>query len=76
VTTDETAPGNGDRSSTHAVLATSPRFAAVEFDGPSRRVRRVVTLFASPQTAELFAVESGWSDWAVGPASIVTALRD
>lgn len=64
-----------ERSSTHAVV-TSPRFAVVEFEGSSRQVRRVVALFASPQTAELWATEVGWSDYAVAPASIVTALRD
>ena len=66
---------DGERSSTHTVVS-SPRYAVVEFDGLSRRVRRVVTLFGSPQTAELWAVESGWSDYVVAPARIVTALRD
>jgi hypothetical protein len=66
---------DGERSSTHVVV-TSPRYAVVEFTGPGRAVRQVVTLFASPETAELWAVEQGWSYYAVAPASIVTALRD
>ena len=65
----------GERSSTHVVVS-SPRFAVIEFAGPGRAVRRVVVLFASPETAELWAVEQGWPDYAVAPASIVTALRD
>ena len=80
MTTDEAPRTERDeRSSTHAVLSAGPRFAVVEFDGSFRGtppVRRVVTLFGSEQTAELFAVESGWSDYAVAPASIVTALRE
>ena len=64
-----------ERSSTHTVVTSSPRFAAVEL-GPGREVRRVVTLFATVQTTELFAVESGWATFAVAPASTVTALRD
>jgi hypothetical protein len=64
-----------DRSSTHVVV-TAPRFAVVEFAGSHREVRRVVTLFASAETAELWAVEQGWTAYAVAPASIVTALRD
>lgn len=63
-----------DRSSTHVVV-TSPRFAVVEFAGPGREVRRVVALFASAETAELWAVEQGWTAYAVAPAAIVTALR-
>ena len=69
----------GERSSTHAVLSSGPRFAVVEFDGSFHGipgVHRVVTLFGSAETAELFAVESGWSDYVVAPASIVTALRE
>jgi hypothetical protein len=57
-------------------MGTTPRFAVVEFAGPGREVRRVVMLFASAQTAELFAVESGWLDYAIAPASNVTALRE
>jgi hypothetical protein len=64
-----------ERSSAHAVIGVR-RFAAVEFDGPSRRVRRVVSLFADARTAELFAVEQGWSDYAVAPAAIVVSLRE
>ncbi len=64
-----------ERSSTHTVI-TKRRFAVVLFDGPGRRVRRVVSLFADPRTAELFAVEQGWSEFAVAPASIVTSLRE
>jgi hypothetical protein len=76
VTADEPPrPLREERSSTHAVLSAGARFAVVEI-GPGHKVRRVVTLFGSEQTAELFAVESGWSDFAVAPASIVTALRD
>lgn len=52
------------------------RFALVEFDGPGRRVRRVVTMFASAVTAELFAVEQGLSDFVVAPASILVSLRE
>ena len=52
------------------------RFALVEFDGPGRRVRRVVTMFASAMTAELFAVEQGLTDFAVAPASILVSLRE
>ncbi len=52
------------------------RFALVEFDGPGRRVRRVVTMFASELTAELFAVEQGLTDYAVAPASILVSLRE
>ena len=66
---------DGERSSTHTVVS-SPRYAVVEFDGPGRRVRQVVALFGSAQTAERWAVESGWPDYAVAPALIVTALRD
>lgn len=50
------------------------RFALVEFDGPGRQVRRVVTMFASELTAELFAVEQGVTDYAVAPASLVVPL--
>lgn len=64
-----------DRSSTHVVVSVR-RYAVVEFDGESRRVRRVVSMFDSAVTADLFAVEQGWADYAVGPASIVTSLRD
>ena len=66
---------DGERSSTHVVVS-SPRFAVVKFAGPGRAVRRVVTMFASPETAELWAVEQGWTDYTVASASIVTALRD
>lgn len=52
------------------------RFALVEFDGPGRRVRRVVTMFASEMTAELFAVELGLTDFVVAPASILVSLRE
>lgn len=52
------------------------RFAVVEFDGPGRRVRRVVTMFASAMTAELFAVEQGLTDFAIAPASILVSLRE
>lgn len=65
----------GERSGTHVVI-TSPRYAVVEFAGPDREVRRVVALFASPETAELWAVESGWTDYAVASASLVTTLRE
>lgn len=50
------------------------RFALVEFDGPGRRVRRVVTMFASELTAELFAVEQGTTDYVVAPAALVVPL--
>lgn len=52
------------------------RFALVEFDGPGRRVRRVVTMFVSAMTAELFAVEQGLTDFVVAPASILVSLRE
>lgn len=52
------------------------RFAVVEFDGPGRHVRRVVTMFASELTAELFAVEHGMAGYAVAPASILVSLRE
>lgn len=52
------------------------RFALVEFDGPGRQVRRVVTMFASVATAELFAVEQGLADFAVAPASVLVSLRE
>jgi hypothetical protein len=52
------------------------RFAVVEFDGRGRRVRRVVTMFASELTAELFAVEHGMVEYAVAPASILVSLRE
>lgn len=52
------------------------RFALVEFDGPGRQVRRVVTMFGSELTAELFAVEQGMADYAVAPASILVSLRE
>lgn len=58
-----------------AVISVS-RYAAVEFDGASRRVRRVASMFPTAKAAELFAIEQGWSDYAVGPASIVVSLRD
>jgi hypothetical protein len=48
------------------------RYAAVEFEGDSRRVRRVVTGFVSLPTAELYAVEQGWPDFAIGPSATVT----
>jgi hypothetical protein len=52
------------------------RFALIEFDGPGRRVRRVVTMFASELTAELFAVEQGVAEYAVAPASVLVSLTD
>lgn len=52
------------------------RYAAVEFDGASRRVRRVTSMFPTAKAAELFAIEQGRPDYAVGPASIVVSLRD
>lgn len=52
------------------------RFAVVEFDGPGQRVRRVVTMFSSELTAELFAVEHGMAVYAVAPASILVSLRE
>lgn len=52
------------------------RFALVEFNGPGRRVRRVVTTFASEATAELFAVEQGLADYVVAPASVLVSLRE
>ena len=52
------------------------RFALVEFEGPGRQVRRVVTMFASAMTAELFAVEQGLTDFAVAPASLLVSLRE
>jgi hypothetical protein len=67
--------GADDRTSTHAVVGVR-RYAAVEFDGPSRRVRRVVSMFGTARDAELCAIELGWQDYAVGPASIVVGLRD
>ena len=70
-----TAGQDEERSSTHVVVI-APRYAVVEFAGAGREVCRVVTLFASPETAELWAVEQGWTAYAVAPASIVTALRD
>lgn len=48
------------------------RYAAVAFEGDSRRVRRVVAGFASVPSAELYAVEQGWPDFGIGPASTVT----
>jgi hypothetical protein len=45
------------------VGGTHARFAVLEFAGPGREVRRVVTLFGSASTAELFAVESSWSNY-------------
>lgn len=48
------------------------RYAAAEFEGDSRRIRRVVTGFVSIPTAELFALEQGWPDFGIGPASMVT----
>lgn len=59
-----------------AAVVSVRRFALVEFDGPGRRVRRVVTMFASAVTAELFAVEQGLSDFVVAPASILASLRE
>jgi hypothetical protein len=64
-----------ERTSTHAVISVS-RYAAVEFDGASRRVRRVVSMFGTAKAAELCAIELGWQDYAVAPASIVVNLRD
>lgn len=66
---------SADRSSTH-VEVIARRYAVVEFTGPGREVRRVVSLFASQPTAELWAVEHGWTEYAVAPASVVTALQD
>ncbi len=51
-------------------------FAVVEFDGPGRRVRRVVTMFASEMTAELFAVEQGMAEYVIAPASVLVSLAD
>lgn len=65
-------PAGGDA---HAVVGLD-RYAAVEFDGESRRVRRVASMFPTAKAAELFAIEQGWPDYAVGPASIVVSLRD
>lgn len=59
----------------HAVIGID-RYAAVEFDGASRRVRRVASMFPTAKAAELFAIEQGWPDYAVGPASIVVCLQD
>lgn len=67
--------GTGDLSDAAAVVSVR-RFALVEFDGPGRRVRRVVTMFASAMTAELFAVEQGVTDFVVAPASILVSLRE
>jgi hypothetical protein len=39
-----------DRTATHAVIGVR-RFAAVEFDGPGRRVRRVVSPFGDARAA-------------------------
>jgi len=50
------------------------RLALVVFDGPGRRVRRVIATFADTMAAELFAVEQGWPDFAVAPASLVLPL--
>jgi hypothetical protein len=63
------------RTSRHAVVGVR-RFAAVEFDGPGRQVRRVVSMFTDARAAELFAIEAGWSDYAVASASIVASLRE
>ena len=52
------------------------RFALVEFDGPGRQIRRVVTMLASAMTAELFAVENGLTDFAVAPAALLVSLRE
>jgi len=65
----------GDLSDAAPVVSVR-RFALVEFDGPGRRVRRVVTMFASAMTAELFAVEQGVTDFVVAPASILVSLRE
>jgi hypothetical protein len=70
--TAATAPGTDDGPSVVNVR----RFALVEFDGPGRRVRRVVTMFASLMSAELFAVEQGLTEFIVAPASILVSLRE
>lgn len=62
------------RSSKHVVVSVS-RWAAVEFEGASRRVRRVVSMFDTA-AADLFAAEQGWTDYAVGPAALVSRLRE
>ena len=74
---DDVQPGCGDNPrALDAVAIPSARYAAVCFEGAGRQVRRVVTLFDDPHTADLFAIEQGWSDYAVGPASLVLPLRD
>jgi hypothetical protein len=67
--------GTGGSADVASVVSVR-RFALVEFDGPGRRVRRVVTMFASAVTAELFAVEQGLPDFVVAPASILVSLRE
>ena len=57
-------------------LVSVRRFALVEFDGSGRQVRRVVTMFVSATTAELFAVEQGLADFVVAPASVLVSLRE
>lgn len=47
----------------------SDQYAAVEFEGPSRRVRRVVTGFTYAYAAELYAEHNGWPDYTVSPAA-------
>jgi hypothetical protein len=59
-----------------AAVVSVRRFALVEFDGRGRRVRRVVTMFTSAMTAELFAVEQGLTDFVVAPASVLVSLRE
>lgn len=66
---------SGDLADAAAVVSVR-RYALVEFDGPGRRVRRVVTMFASAMTAELFAVELGLTDFVVAPASLLVSLRE
>jgi hypothetical protein len=63
------------RTGTASVVSVR-RFALVEFDGPGRQVRRVVTMFASEMTAELFAVEQGIASFAVAPAELLVSLTD
>lgn len=69
-------PGGSANLDDGMAVVSVRRFALVEFEGPGRRVRRVVTMFASPMTAELFAVEQGLTEYAVAPASILVSLRE
>lgn len=48
------------------------QYAAIEFDGDSRRVHQVVAGFAYAYAAELYARHQAWSDYTIGPVAVVT----